>query len=233
MEDNQLLNLNQEVNRTNLLVPYSCTDIVQQRSVCGVLIMKRFRHLLVFIVVGTLTGCAAPSKDQNYRELDRQDLDPFRTEKDPFFESRSDPPKPTATTSLEDNGQEVIYVDGQTESDELLLQLDRKVFGSINDLDRSAWPTVTFGEGNGRTWHYPTYFGDVDRGEDQISPLEAPRFQWRIDEAMSGDSAANFSSQNLVDSLVKPVDFGINIMLLPIRAVLHRPWSHTTTPSDD
>lgn len=97
-------------------------------------------------------------------------------------------------------------------------------------MDRSDWPHIVLTPADGTVTHNPQFVGNVPMREDEISPLDAPDPVWQVQEALNGDQAQGLGGENLLDLVTQPVIGTVQIVLIPIEAVIENPWSDATSP---
>jgi hypothetical protein len=104
---------------------------------------------------------------------------------------------------------------------------------SLEGLDRSDWPKVTFTVPVGRTMHHPAYFDSLPEpqtpnAEAVIAPTPtdmAPRMG-----ALAGHHAAGWSGHNAARLAVEPARFGWDLITWPVAAIKTPPWQRVATP---
>jgi hypothetical protein len=165
-------------------------------------------------------GCAGPGEEKNYKELEREDAEPFQTERDPLFGSR---PGSVVYAALDEQpGQVIISID-----QEAAPRVDPPP--SLTGLDRSHWPTLFFSPADGRTVHNPTYFTDVDVERDRMD-LARPDITARAEQALTASEPENYSGRNVADLFVEPVWTIAQLGLLPAMMIVQPPLAKVTTP---
>ncbi|MCC6682780.1 MAG: hypothetical protein IT445_17910 [Phycisphaeraceae bacterium] len=88
---------------------------------------------------------------------------------------------------------------------------------SLQGLDRSHWPQMTFSPADAGLSALPAYFGHVPLGDDAISPLLPPAIQMQIAEATSGQRAGNWNGDNARDAVTAPFHAAVDVALLPVK----------------
>ncbi|MAE63788.1 MAG: hypothetical protein CMJ18_05905 [Phycisphaeraceae bacterium] len=98
-------------------------------------------------------------------------------------------------------------------------------------MDRSHWPKRTVGPSDGGTRHRPIYFKDVDlRADEKVKKDEAYEQQWHT--GLDGHrNQTLLNPTNMLDLVVQPAKFGLDMALMPLKAVLKPPFSANTSPS--
>ena len=181
-----------------------------------------FLSLLVTLAywLGGAVGCATPGDDQNYRELD---------EDRPMFET-DDPTQPGAEAVPD---EEVLPTEAL---DAAMAELPAPVSDtepSLRGLDRSHWPIVRIGPGDGTVRHGPHYLRDCP-GMVPAHPLgegwDEATTEQRLLAAMAGEENGGWCLINLVNAGGQPLAFAAEMVLLPAKAVMAPPWSKQTKP---
>lgn len=142
-------------------------------------------------------GCT--SNEQNYRELERDETEPFQTERDPLFgeadEAASDASEPPM----------VVAPAGDIE----VLRRDQP---SLDGLSRRHWPTAAFVVPEGM----PGWTGSRPLIRDTLLGVEP---QQRFDAALAGAEVGNWSRSNVGSALLEPVWFARDLVTLPVGLV--------------
>lgn len=182
--------------------------------------MADHRRWVLMLGALLLVACAAPGEDSNYKENEPSMLDDDPGKEDPH--SRVDPaPVYIHTVAMQAESQE-------------LPERGKTVYGTEYGPDvlvRTDWPTIHVSPDDGRTVHNPTYYGKTDLKGDgvNVTNLALP-IEQRMDLAMSGSKAENWSASNLGDMVFQPVLAAGYTALLPVSMVIEPPLKQVTTP---
>ncbi len=90
---------------------------------------------------------------------------------------------------------------------------------SLQGLDRSNWPGMTFSPADAGLSCMPRYFGQVPLGDDAISPLLPPMVDLQLAEAMACERAGNWNRENARDAVMAPPCAAVDVVMLPVNAI--------------
>src|SRR5690606_23796452 len=76
---------------------------------------------------------------------------------------------------------------------------------------------------------FPLYFEDRRLGITYNNVLEQPTVQRQLEAALESGEAT-FSRTNLRAGVIEPLNFALDLVLLPIRAVTTPPWTDVDSP---
>ena len=94
-------------------------------------------------------------------------------------------------------------------------------------LNRDAWPVVVVAPVTGVTLHRPAYFEDY-RPDDADVEWATP--EAAFDDVVQADTSETLGLANAADLVVQPAKFALDLVTLPVRAVLTPPWATVSTP---
>lgn len=169
--------------------------------------MKRLGLAYLGLVLPVmLTACAGSGGDQNYRELQTNPVNRFRTERDPLMGARVGPTRGPAT-------QPQVKTPASS-----AMAPPRQTFS------RAHWTPVTFSAAEGRTTHGPIYFADAVKPVEP-SILDIQNMDKRLSASLVGANYELFTKQHAMELVAEPVRFGFDIVVLPVNLVRQPPWA--------
>lgn len=179
------------------------------------------REKILWIAFGTTMafwlGCAGRGGEQNYKVLeeDRPILQPDRPSGAPMsratIPSLWGPANATAA-ALESAAPSAPQAP------------------SANILDRSNWPVIPVAPASGETHHGPVYFETYYFGQPRRAIDRTDNPDERLDAALMGAEAENWTVENAKAFFVQPLLFAKDFVLLPYHLILTPPWSDQVTP---
>jgi len=149
---------------------------------------------------GNMWGCAAPGQEQNYK-----------------------------STAPERPSQLERYDSSRGDFEKLYAE---ETAPSLTGIDRSNWPRIDVAPDVGTTYHGPTYFTEitgVDRDEPQVDFSQPVETQLETALAGTRDSGI-YDPHHTPQLLTAPLLFGLDLLLLPVRAFQTSPFQTASTP---
>lgn len=184
-------------------------------------------YLTLVYWLGSAFGCATTGEEQNYKIIEER-RDMFDTQPHPEgspssigASSRVDAPQPTTADAAAISSS--VVAGGEP--------MVSDTAPSLTGVDRSNWRRIQVGPSDGTTWHWHTYFSDL-----QIEPTH-PRvdFSAPVEEqmaaAVSGSEASWMADDNALALVAQPAKFAWDLLTLPVDMLILQPvWEKTGTP---
>lgn len=102
---------------------------------------------------------------------------------------------------------------------------------SLRGIDRSHWPRITVRPDSGAVTHGPHYFNDVNIGSKRAAVDPESDTDTQLQTAMAGEQAPWPNKDNVIAAPVQIGKFFVDLVALPVRAVVTDPcWRPTTSP---
>ncbi|MEQ9460082.1 MAG: hypothetical protein RIG82_03915 [Phycisphaeraceae bacterium] len=95
---------------------------------------------------------------------------------------------------------------------------------------RASWSTTRLIYPGGRVRHPVNYFDDI--GPTDHDPMNASSSEGMLRRAMAGEEPALWSAEQALDTVLQPASFGVDVAMLPVRALFYRPWELAVSPAE-
>lgn len=181
--------------------------------------MRAMVMTMAAMVLGGVGACTSSSDEKNYKMLE-DDRPMFESEHKPLgraslIEARF--------ASLEDDTTVTVSADDAPPP----TGGQREPVLPTAFTYRSQWEPVVIGPADGRTAHQPWYFNDCPIGQSHIQPANPEAaFEQYVDDG----PGTVFTADNAKAAATQPLKAGLDLLLLPVRAILTPPWTTVHTP---